>query len=409
MQIRVVEQRGGSAVLGGAVRLAGEEGSDALAIEDAQFDSAGRDRLEAGRVEAAIGAQNAEAGAEPLFGMRPAGEHGADQAFGVRPDLAGPAAEPIRRPLGVAPVGAGHMVGVRAVLAAHGAALMSPDALAAMEDLDHARGDPHVDLGADQRVRDRIKKVMDLDVIVEVDPRAPPLRELPIIGGQGGEGVAFDCLEQRPTAQAEVAHGTFVHALHDESDRRVAFSEREECQRAQPPQKVGLRKSDSGLDFRLIARLVRPRRQDPDRVMGRHRPVGAVDLGVVEGGLVDPALQVVGYQKLRRAAEKTELTHVRAGPVRHRLRPGRLGIGEVFEGAEHADENLRLADLFSSSDRRSRSACPNSRLTPTPRRRGADASRGSAAVRIHEADRRSGCSRSPRDGPPGIPPRGSSS
>ena len=117
----------------------GEERSDALAIEDAQFHGAGRDRLEAVRVEAAIGAQNAEAGAEPLFGMWPAGEHGADQAFGVRPDFAGPAAEPIRRPLGVAPVGAGHMVGVRAVLAAHVTALMDADALAPMENLDGSR------------------------------------------------------------------------------------------------------------------------------------------------------------------------------------------------------------------------------------------------------------------------------
>jgi hypothetical protein len=50
-QIGVVEERGGAAVLGGgAVQLAGEEGSDALAIENAQFDGAGRDRLEAGRV-----------------------------------------------------------------------------------------------------------------------------------------------------------------------------------------------------------------------------------------------------------------------------------------------------------------------------------------------------------------------
>jgi hypothetical protein len=100
---------------------------------------AGSVSLEAGRVEPAIGAQNAEASEEPLFGMRPAGEHGADQDFGVRPDLTGPGAEPIRRPFGVASVGAGHMVGVRAVLATEGAALMSPDALAAMEDLDHAR------------------------------------------------------------------------------------------------------------------------------------------------------------------------------------------------------------------------------------------------------------------------------
>ena len=35
---------------------------------------------------------------------------------------------------------------------------------------------------------------------------------------------------------------------------------------------------------------------------------------------------------------------MRAGPVRQRLRPGRLGVGEV-RGAEDADENLRLADL----------------------------------------------------------------
>src|SRR5271165_885369 len=139
-QIGVVEERGWMAVLGGSgVTFAGEEGGDALAIEDAQFDGAGRHRFDADRIEAAIGAQNAKAGAEPLFGMRPAGEHGADQAFGVRPDLAGPPAEPIRRPFRVAPVGAGHMVGVRAVLAAHGASLMDADALAPMEDLDCSR------------------------------------------------------------------------------------------------------------------------------------------------------------------------------------------------------------------------------------------------------------------------------
>ena len=65
-------------------------------------------------------------GAEPLFGMRPAGEHRAYQAFGVRPDLAGPAPEPTRRPLGVTPMGTGHVVGVRdprhGVLSRHGVA-----------------------------------------------------------------------------------------------------------------------------------------------------------------------------------------------------------------------------------------------------------------------------------------------
>jgi hypothetical protein len=41
---------------------------------------------------------------------------------------------------------------------------------------------------------------MDLDVIVEVDPRAPLFRELPVVGVQGDKGVALDCPEQLPTA-----------------------------------------------------------------------------------------------------------------------------------------------------------------------------------------------------------------
>ena len=172
-QIGVIEKRGGTAFPGrGVVRLAREKGSDALAVEDAQFEGAGRDRFDACRVDAAIGAQNAQAGAEPLFGVRPAGEHGADQAFGVGSDLAGPAAEPIRRPLGVIPVGTGHVVGLRAVLAAHVAALVDRDALAAMECLDRARRDANLDLGANEGVRNRVEEVMDLDVIIEVDARA---------------------------------------------------------------------------------------------------------------------------------------------------------------------------------------------------------------------------------------------
>jgi hypothetical protein len=109
--------------------------------------------LRDGPPKATIQAQNPEAGAEPLFGMRPAGEHGADQGLGVRPDLAGPAAEPIRRPLGVAPMRLGHALRVRAVLAAHVAALVDRDAQAAVECLDDSRGDPHIDLGANERVR----------------------------------------------------------------------------------------------------------------------------------------------------------------------------------------------------------------------------------------------------------------
>src|ERR1700723_3351335 len=53
-----------------------------------------------------------------------------------------------------------------------------------MEHLDRVPGDANLDLGADQRVWNRVEKVMDLDVIIEIDPRAPPFRELPILGRQ---------------------------------------------------------------------------------------------------------------------------------------------------------------------------------------------------------------------------------
>jgi len=51
-QIGVIEKRGGTAFLGRVVvRLAREKGGDALAVEDAQFEGAGRDRFEASRIE----------------------------------------------------------------------------------------------------------------------------------------------------------------------------------------------------------------------------------------------------------------------------------------------------------------------------------------------------------------------
>src|SRR5882757_4222672 len=96
-QIGVINQGGRETVLfGRVVRLAGEKCGYALAVENAQLDGSRRDGFEASRINAAIRPQNPETGAEPLLRMRPAGEHGADQGFGVRPDLAGPAAEPIR-------------------------------------------------------------------------------------------------------------------------------------------------------------------------------------------------------------------------------------------------------------------------------------------------------------------------
>ena len=141
-----------------------------------------------------------------------------------------------------------------------------------------------------------------------------------------------------------MAHGAFVHALHDESDRLVAFGQREERQRAQSPKNICLSKSDAGFDLRLVAWLVRSRRKNSHRIMRGHRAIGSVDLGIIERRLVDAAFQIIGDQQFWRAVEETKHANMRAGPIRQLLRPGRLGVSEI-RSAENSNKYLSLMDL----------------------------------------------------------------
>jgi hypothetical protein len=187
--------------------------------------------------------------------------------------------------------------------------------LAAMEDLDRACGGANFNLGADERMRDRIEKAVDLNVVIEIDASAAPIGELPVVGRQRRQRAPLDLFEQLTSAHPELAHGRNVHALHDERDGRVAFGEGEERQLPQPTQNVGLGEPDAGLDLRFVARPVGARRQHPDAVMRGHRAIGPVDLRVIKRGLVDAALEIVGNQQLGCAVEEAEHANVGARPV----------------------------------------------------------------------------------------------
>ena len=162
------------------------------------------------------------------------------------------------------------------------------------------------------------------------------------MSGSGSHRRALDGLEQLAPADPEAAHHPPVQPHQDLGDRRVAFGEREELQVAQPAQQVELSDAYSGLDFGFILWVIRPCRQNADTVMGRHGAITAVDLGIVERGLVHAALQIVGHQQARPRAPEPEHPHMRADPVRQALRPGRLRVGEIGR-AQHGDEDLRLA------------------------------------------------------------------
>ena len=147
----------------------GQDGGDALGGERAKRDGPGGDGFRPGGVEAAVEPPHTQAGAKTLLGMGAAGEHRHDQPLRVGPDRASPAPEALRRPLGIAPVRARHVIRIGAVPASAEAALMSRDPLAAMEHLDGAAGQAHVDLRADQRVRHRVEEALGLDMIVEAE------------------------------------------------------------------------------------------------------------------------------------------------------------------------------------------------------------------------------------------------
>ena len=312
----------------GAVELVGDDRGDALVGQGADRDGAGGDQLGACRVDILEQPEHAETGAEALLGMRPVGQDGDDEPLGLGADRAPPATEPLGRPFGVTPMRTRHVIGIGAVPAAAVTALMHGDALAAMEDLDHAGGHAGIDLLADQLVRHRIEEAVDLDVVVERHAGEAPFGELVVGIRQRRQGGPLEGLEQLPAADAEPAHDVRVDALQRGGDRRVRLGQREEGLPAKPPEDVGLGKTHPA-STSPFAGLSWPCRKDADAVMGRHHAVAAIDFRVVERGPVDAGFQIVGHDEARHPAKEAEHPDMGLDPVRQCLRPGCLGVGVI--------------------------------------------------------------------------------
>src|SRR6202041_2341969 len=131
--------------------------------------------LDARGAERAGETHDAETGAVALLGMGSAFQDLLAKRRGRRADLAGVFADALDRPAGVAPVTGRHVLGNGRVLPVPACAQMNGDALALMENLDAAGGQPRLDLGAGEAVGDRIIVGVDVDVIVDPDPGQAPL------------------------------------------------------------------------------------------------------------------------------------------------------------------------------------------------------------------------------------------
>jgi hypothetical protein len=136
--------------------------------------------------------------------------------------------------------------------------------------------------------------------------------------------------------------------LHDKRDGRVAFGEREEGLPAQSPENLGLGKSHTSLDLGLIPRFSRACRKDSDRVR-RHRAVGAGDLGVVERGLLEPAISTDGPMGKMVLTVLGMVAEMELGFIKARQRDGIERVkskGDVYKGRKPTIDRSVVRDLF---------------------------------------------------------------
>src|SRR6202041_2688363 len=322
-----------------------EDGFDGAIGRGADFDGALGSSLDARGAERAGETHDAETGAVALLGMGSAFQDLLAQGRGRRADLAGVFPDALDRPAGVAPVTGRHVLGNGRVLPVSACAQMNGDTLALMENLAAASGQPRLDLGAGEAVGDRIIVGVNVDVIVDADPAHAPFAVFVRLVRQRLERRAIDLLEELAAGDAEPAKALLVIELgHKLAERGVDVSEAGERPAPEPAEQPSLDDQDGLLDFRLVARLPRPRWQDGGSVIGRHLGVGAVDLRVVAAGLDDGGLGVVWHDEFGNAADRLEGAHVGVDPVGQRLRPGRLGEGEARR-AQYRDKDLRHADF----------------------------------------------------------------
>ncbi len=87
---------------------------------------------------------------------------------------------------------------------------MRGDALALEEDLDGPGGQPHVDIGAGEAVRDAVIMGVGLDVIIDAGAAGAPLAELVRLDRQGLQRRAINLFEQAPAGCAEPADRTLL-------------------------------------------------------------------------------------------------------------------------------------------------------------------------------------------------------
>src|SRR6266446_5803370 len=162
-------------------------------------------------------------------------------------------------PVPVAPMRARHVLRNRGRTMRHGAAQMRRHALAAQENLDGPGGDARLDFLTDETMRNAVVVLGDLDMIIEIDAAALPLRILVRLVRQRQQRRTIEFIEQLPPAASPAPQRAIVEIGKKAADRFIEGRQREEAAVPQPRQNPATDDLDSHLDFRFVLRMVWPR------------------------------------------------------------------------------------------------------------------------------------------------------
>lgn len=166
-------------------QMVGEDGFDADVGAGAEMQGAFAGGLQSFGAGGLAQPQEAQAGAETLFGMGATGGDVFHDPRTMRAGLLGPLHDPAGGPLQIALMRLGPMFLDRGEPSALMAAGVRGHALAALKQLDGVFGQTHVQRLMDQMMGHTVVVVIHHDVVVDVDRRHGPHGQLECLGWQG--------------------------------------------------------------------------------------------------------------------------------------------------------------------------------------------------------------------------------
>ena len=321
-----------------------EDGLHAFPADGAVLEGARAGRLQPADTVLLPQRQHTQATAERLLRMLPLDQQPLYQHRAARAHGLCPRRQRLRVPAGHLAVRRRHVRGHRRVAALEGALGVAGDALAALEHLDRAARHAHVHLDPGVLARHRVVVAIDLDVVVDADPRHLPFGVFVVLLRQRAQGRLVHLGEGAGAAARQFLEGALVQVGQQRAQRPIQLVEAEEALVAQPRQHPARDHQHAVLDLGFVLGPACARRQDCHAVMLGQVVVGGIDVGLVARGLRDAAAQVVGHPQLGAAAEEGERPHVAANPVRQLLAPGGFNVG-VIRRAQNGHEHLGRADF----------------------------------------------------------------